>query len=214
VFDDATNDKESAPKTPDGWYGLVSELTRTFLLVRDAVGYVVPGSLAVMLVARPLFGPLVARGVPWAILVGGFLLLAYAAGQVGAVLAYAIPDVLAALRKDNAEPMPTKQTPEERRAAVEQRAIEALQYRHLYPDLFVETDRRATVGLMRRGLGTVLLALAVPAVLSGHARGAALSAALGLFMWWNARNGAADAALYNHYAVEAAKRLKSTSQRV
>jgi hypothetical protein len=164
-------------------WALLGKLVSSFLLVRDFFGYMIPGAVFVGIVLysgkASFVQPAWASGSLWialAILVG----ISYVAGHILAAAGYVLHDILGPiLRRLNRMPAANKPAPEERRQA----GIEAQYYRYLYPALFYDVDRRATISILRVGLAAALLA---GSWLLGSWPLAAAGVAAGLFMLNNA----------------------------
>jgi hypothetical protein len=129
---------------------LLSNLVSGFLLLRDVFGYVIPGAVLLAIVAHTRQGathPAVSD-TPWF----GFLILllaAYVIGQILVAIGYSFYGGLGMLlrRGPSADP----------NVAADQNT-DLQYYRYLYPAMFTERDRRATINILRIGLAVAFIA--------------------------------------------------------
>jgi len=122
---------------------IVKYLFKSFVLVRDLFGYLIPG-LAFFALLVPEQAWALANANPGWIVLAAVLLAAYATAQLLAACGYAL------LRKLSGRKEP--KTDEEKRKAQEaetNRLKETYYYATYYPDIFIETSRQDTVHLMR-----------------------------------------------------------------
>lgn len=190
------------PSDKEGWPAVLLALVRTFVLLRDIVGYGVPGALLVFLVVHvrgpQILAPLHA-GMPWWVVVPTVATLAYVAGHFAVSVGYELEERLSGWHKSEAQASD----------------VEAAPYRALYPELFVEADRRAIIATMRLGLAGSLLLAEIPYLLGGLGasnvqRALALCVA-GLFMLRAGHAGRKHASALRATSVEAAKTKQASS---
>lgn len=145
-------------------WSLLRSLVSTFLLLRDLLGYLIPGTLFTGMIAisvgkTDLQTYTLARlpALPdwaWGVV---FFVLSYIAGHVLVAAGYAI----LGLPKRWCD---RTLSPEERRkkkdAAAEKEATEEAEYicyRHLYPHIAIDLDRRRTIHVLRIGFPIALI---------------------------------------------------------
>jgi len=164
-------EKESGEGTVDeGWAALLHEILRSFLLIRDVVGYLLPGGLAIFLLVHGygarLIAPLTLESSPW-VLVPVLAGLSYLAGQIVVSLGYGLQGQFIALAHWTEDPMlardkdPEKleklQRREERRRTSQTTAWAVAYYRSRVPKNFAEVDHQSTVAMLRTGIGGALM---------------------------------------------------------
>lgn len=141
------------------WTKLLGELVRGFVLLRDVFGYVLPGAFFLMIGAQSgHLSSLVdvskipgGESHPW-LLVLLLLVISYFVGHFLAVTYYFVPDVTSHTRRGvlklkNAQPEVNR----------EKDKSDFLRYHKEFPDIFIEYDRQAVMGLMRSGLAAALV---------------------------------------------------------
>jgi hypothetical protein len=125
---------------------LLGSVVKTFLLLRDVFGYLLPGAVALGSVVYVYGFSWATKSWPggpdWLAVVAA-VIGCYVAGHLLVAIGYIIYDAIDKLR--------APQKP----AALE---AELLYYRYLYPDLFIERDRRGTINILRIGVSVALLA--------------------------------------------------------
>jgi hypothetical protein len=140
------------------WGDLALNLIGQFLLLRDFFGYLLPGLVLVGLASYSGEGAkLLSRGracLPFWTVVILLLIICYVAGHFAAAVGYSIQDVVVRLvamlkSRKSVRKRPTK-LPLHSESSV-------LRYRAVYPQLFIELDRRDTLALLRTGLGASFL---------------------------------------------------------
>lgn len=164
------------------WTDLLADLMRSFLLLRDVFGYLLPGAIFLLIgiqsghfpSAERVYTALGGQSHEWiaAIL---FLIVAYATGHVLAVIVYLPWDVAQLIEKGEArrkqkEKLKGKKESEEEKEEREDKEREEkkearaalLFYRKKFPDIFVELDRQSILALFRKVLaGSLFLAFLV-----------------------------------------------------
>ena len=126
-------------------WDFLSSMIRSFLLLRDVVGYLIPGSL--------LLGSVIYRhGFDWAtkswpggpdwLAVVAAVIGCYATGQVLVAIGYTIYEIVGRFHKRSRAPASDQ---------------DVLLYRYVYPDLFIESDRRNTINILRIGIAVALV---------------------------------------------------------
>lgn len=171
---------------------LLNTLVSSFLLLRDFFGYLIPGGVIVAVLlnfgaadfVRQTASLLPAWGVVVVVVAG-----AYLAGHILVAIGFAIYGFVDTI-------FPRRQTlPSE---------SELLYYRLIYPPLFAERDRRATINIMRIGVAIALLAGAW--FFPWPIRAAALI--LGLLLLYNGYTGARHVMSYGAATLEAARKAE------
>jgi len=141
-------------------WALLGNLVRSFLLLRDLFGYLIPGLVFVASAIYEMFPDRFAHKSPlviahlgsdaiknWPILIT-LVIGAYVAGHCLVAIGYTIYELAGkALRIKPS-------LPADAQAAVRK---DLLFYRFGYPDLFIERDRRSTINILRIGLAVVLI---------------------------------------------------------
>jgi hypothetical protein len=180
--------KAAPEESSASWSALLADLVRSFILLRDFFGYVLPGAFFLLIGAY--FYPAVAvdalskhPGIKdhlWLfilLLVG----ISYLLGHFIIATSYLSQDLLALTKvlirklKGN-EPEPTtdaqKQEKKEKTEKAEkhkQEWVDFLRYHKQFPEIFVEFDRQSILALLRRGLAASLfLGILVFRYLSTH----------------------------------------------
>ena len=128
---------------------LLSNLVSGFLLLRDVFGYVIPGAVLLVIVAHTHQGtqhPTV-PDTPWFFFLL-LLLAAYVIGQILVAIGYMLFGAIGRVR-------PRGASANEATAAKQDADLQY--YRYLYPAMFNERDRRATINVLRIGLAVALL---------------------------------------------------------
>lgn len=120
---------------------IVKYLFKSFILLRDLVGYLIPGLAFLALLDPSAASDFVASNPSWLAVIA-VLLMAYAAAQVLAGAGYAL---LRKLRPDR--------DPEAVRA---RRQKELAYFSTAFPDVFIQSSREETVHLMRICLSVAL----------------------------------------------------------
>lgn len=179
-------------------WDLLGSVSRTFLLLRDAFGYLIPGTV--------LLGSIVyAYGFGWAqkswpggpewLAVVAAIIGCYVTGHVLVIVGYTIYDIIGKLLGS-------------RPPAGAASEADLLFYRYVYPDLFIERDRRATINILRIGLAVALLAdgwLLSPPLSYG-------TLVVGLLVLWNGYTGQRHVGGYSGATVKAG--AKALAKRV
>ena len=187
---------------------IVKYLFKTFALLRDLVGYLIPG-LVFLALLDPHGAWAFANTSPGWILAAAVLLASYAAAQLLAAAGYALlnlfhPEGSAADRETSAASRKDR-----------------FYYSTYYPDIFIEANRQDTIHLMRIAMsvalvlaGTLQLFLSLYAWFRGHLMGSEFllpflswTACLiaGVLLFLNARSGDAHIRETAQAALEAAK---------
>jgi hypothetical protein len=135
-------------------------LLKTFVLLRDLVGYLIPGLVFLALLDIDRAWTL-ANAKPGWILLAAILLASYVLAQLLAAAGYALMNRL------HGKPAAAPETPAERFTHLK----EKLYYATYYPDIFIEANRQDTVHLMR-------IATSMALVLAG-----AIQLFLAVFAW-------------------------------
>jgi hypothetical protein len=195
---------------------LLGSLISSFLLLRDLFGYLIPGAVFIgMMMASFKIGDIVARLLPplsqW-LWLGAFLVVSYAVGQILVALGYGAHDLVRKLFVPSPKPAVNDKNGKNGKKGAGKEAAPAdhgvtdteyLFYRHLYPQLFVDADRREIVTILRIGLGVALVfgpwSLPVPGWISP------VIAVVGAFMLYNGGGARAHTAAFRAASVAAAK---------
>jgi len=156
----------------DSWPGFLSELTKSFLILRDIFGYALPGAvfLSIGLLCRrfslqTLHTVLFPYDPPlWALLLLA-LAACYTTGHVMAQLAYIFYDTWKipeswrrVLGKTRAEPQAKSQNETRKTEAHTQVAPELMILRESHPALLTEYDRQSVMSQLRGSTGAAMLA--------------------------------------------------------
>ncbi len=120
---------------------IVKYLFKSFILLRDLVGYLIPGLAFLALVDLPTASGFVTSNPSWLAVIA-VLLVAYAAAQVLASAGYTL------LRKLRPNP--------DSKAVQANRQKELAYFSTAFPDIFIQSSREETVRLMRIGLAVAL----------------------------------------------------------
>jgi hypothetical protein len=132
-------------------WDFLGSVARTFLLFRDVFGYVIPGAL---LIGSAAYGKKLGTltqswsGDNWLVIVI-VLVACYVAGQILVSIGYLVLFDFWKLfqpRDKELEKIHAKKD------------ADLLFYRYVYPDLFIERDRRDTIDILRIGLAVALVA--------------------------------------------------------
>lgn len=187
---------------------LLASLIGSFLLLRDLFGYLIPGALFTAMMLASFRLPL----LPQLLWVISFPIAAYAAGHILVALGYAVLGIVRALvsQAPKTDAADTNGSQKKKGAAAKATRpaegatdTEYLFYRHLYPQLFIDADRRETLTILRIGLGMALLAgpwwLPLPTGV-----GPAI-AVIGAFMVYNGGTARAALRTFRAQSVAAAK---------
>jgi len=171
---------------------LLGSLVSSFLLLRDLFGYLIPGLVFAALIVASFdvatWVPAVVRDLDrwWGLVI--LLIACYVAGHILVAIGftvYAMVDRLCGRRPPGDE-------------------AELQYFRYVYPHLFVDTDRRATVLILRVGLPVALLA--GPWWLSGETGPLKyIIAAIGAFMLYNGYRGVLHVARHRAATIQAAQ---------
>ena len=189
-------------------------LLKSFVLLRDLVGYLIPGLVFLALLDIDRAWTL-ANAKPGWILLAAVLLASYVLAQLLAAAGYALIGWL----QGAPEPHPKKESEDARNEARKAALKEKLYYSTYYPDIFIEASRQDTVHLMRIATsmalvlaGTIQLFLAVFAWASSGEHLTALTLIFwiaciiaGLLLFLNSRAGDPHNRELALAAVEAAK---------
>lgn len=148
-------------------WGLLGNLVRSFLLLRDLFGYLIPGLVFVASAVYYIFPDHFANKSPlaiaklasdavtnWPILIT-LIIGAYVAGHCLVAIGYTLYDIARFVRGRMKPLSDDEQKKKKEEAAAVRKDL--LFYRYGYPDLFIERDRRATINILRIGLAVVLV---------------------------------------------------------
>jgi hypothetical protein len=122
---------------------IVKYLFKSFILLRDLVGYLIPGLAFLALLDPSTAWDFVTSNPSWLEVIA-VLLVAYAAAQVLAGAGYTL------LRTLHPSPVVEDETVRGRRYK------EFIYYSTAYPDVFIQSNREETVHMMRIGLSVAL----------------------------------------------------------
>jgi hypothetical protein len=199
---------------------LLGSVISSFLLLRDFFGYLIPGAVFVFLIQRDLTDYATgAFGSKYAWLGTAVVVVAcYVAGNVLVALGYAIYTPVNFIAKrvckePKAAAVEEKTCAERSKAAKDKRIAEAadlLFHRYLYPALFNERDRRATINILRIGLamallvgGAIAVAIGSPVVSNWIVKIGIFAS--GIFMLWNGYTGMNHVFEYGEATISAGK---------
>lgn len=189
------------PEEPSpSWGDLLRDLVRSFILLRDLFGYVLPGAFFLLIGAQlgtlSSFGNLSvipgAESHPW-LLVFLLLLISYLVGIFLVAATYFPFDVVTLIeiarekwkfsRLNDEEKKKHKKEDDEKLQKIAKEKASLFRYRKQFPDIFIEQDRQSILALLRRGLAaSVILGPLVFRYFSMHPlRILAVAAALMLF---------------------------------
>ncbi|SRR6266849_266691 len=146
------------------WTGLLADLIRGFVLLRDLFGYVLPGVVFLLVGVHSGHVPGFEEfckicGLELPKWMAGFLLLvvSYVTGHFLVATVFFIPDLMGLIRKRISKGKTVQESD-----AQGQEASDLLRYRKEFPDIFIELDRRSILAVLRVGLaGSALLGFAV-----------------------------------------------------
>ncbi|MBV8535841.1 MAG: hypothetical protein JO128_09625 [Alphaproteobacteria bacterium] len=172
---------------------LLGSLVSSFLLLRDLFGYLIPGLVFAAMIV-PSFFDLATKAhdaLPdidrwwWLVIL---LVACYVAGHILVALGFMVYSVVDGLRG--------------RRPPGDEAELQY--FRYLYPHLFIDADRRATVLIFRVGLPVALLAgpwwLPVAPIELRY-----VIAAVGAFMLYNGYRGVVHVASHRAATIQAAQ---------
>ncbi len=170
-------------------WDLLGGIVRTFLLLRDLFGYLIPGTV---LLGSIVYG----HGFSWAqkswpggpewLAVVAAVIGCYVTGQILVAIGYTVYEIVDKFRT---------------RQGASASADDLLFSRYIYPDLFIELDRRGTINIMRIGLAVALIAdgwLLAPPLNYG-------ALILGLLTLYNGYTGKKHVAEYGAATVKAGR---------
>ena len=202
-------------ESSSSWSDLLRDLVRSFVLLRDLFGYVLPGALFLLIGAQShhlsSFGDLTeipgAESHPW-LLVLLLLLISYFVGHFLIVAFYFPFDVITLLkiplgkwrlsRLNDEQKKKRQKENEDAQKKIEKDASDFLRYNKQFPDIFIEYDRQSILALLRKGLAaSVVLGLLVFHYLYMHPL--RVMAAAGALMLFNTLSG--------HFHVKGLKEL-------
>lgn len=187
-------------------WSLLGNLVRSFLLLRDLFGYLIPGLVFVASAIYYVFperfankSPLVIANLAsdavknWPILIA-LVVAAYVAGHCLVAIGYMLYDLVRKVARIKS-PLTADAQAQARK--------DLHYYRHAYPDVFVERDRRSTINILRIGLAVALVIdwFAWPAPYRW------ISLVVGLLMLWNGWTGSKHVGDETVDALAAAKEL-------
>jgi hypothetical protein len=171
-------------------WSFLGNLVNSFLLLRDFFGYVIPG--AVLLAIMAGFGYADPSRLPsiesiWVSMIA-VITASYIVGHVLAAIGYSLYDWFDKLKHRT----PASDT-------------DVVYFRYIYPSMFIESDRRETLTILRVGLSVALVigSYFIPIQLISR-----ISVVTGLFMFWNAYDSKQKADKYRHATIAAAKVAK------
>jgi hypothetical protein len=137
-----------------GWGQLLLSLVGQFLLLRDFFGYMLPGFMLMLLVGyAAIFSYKVSipANVPRSVVVLITAVMSYVSGHFLAAIGFAVQDLVArSIQRLGAK---RKHHPHRKTRVALKFEPQVLYYRNLYPQLFIELDRRDTLALLRTGMG-------------------------------------------------------------
>ncbi len=191
---------------------IVKYLFKSFILLRDLVGYLIPGLAFLALLDPSTASDFVASNPSWLAVIA-VLLLAYAAAQVLAGAGYALLRKLRPIHE-----------PETLRA---KRYKEFIYFSTAYPDIFIQSNREETVHMMRIGLSVALffagafhLILFAVDVILGYETANVLSLLFwiacliaGALLYWNCLEGDDYFRRIETAAIEAARMMEDAAAR-
>jgi len=171
-----------------------------FLFLRDIFGYILPGAVFLALVhlrshlAEAASSPKGAApqqlsSAPTWLVVAALIVACYVLGHILVALSYGVYDLWDKIRRPE-KPQKTE--------------AELLYYRYLYPQLFTERDRRATMNILRIGLASSLCLGSWFLPLWPRLIGLVV----GLFMIYNGYTGKKHVGDYGGYTLEAARKAE------
>ncbi len=177
-------------------WSLLGSLISNFLLLRDLFGYAIPGAVLLALAdyfKRPDLSnvPLIHDSVWLKFVV--VVTASYVVGHVLAAIGYLPYDIATGKKffKSHKE--------------LDYKVADALYYRHLYPSMFIEADRRETLTILRVCLSVALILAALFLDPAWH-RLPLLG--IGLFMLLNAYMSMSVAKHVNDLSIAAAEKAK------
>jgi hypothetical protein len=183
-----------------GWSGLLTDLVRNFLLLRDIFGYLLPGIVFLLLGTLsgrfPIPDWLAILDLSFWQRVFVFLIMALVAGHVLVAISYIPGDIRKlAQSAEKVHKNPSELTPVE------------IEGRARFPGLFVEYDRRTTQTLMTAGVAMALLLTAVMAYWPGL-RLRYLLLGAGAVLLFNVYTGRKQLGRAHAYVLDAIKDVK------
>jgi hypothetical protein len=193
---------------------LLASVVSSFLLLRDLFGYLIPG--AVFLAALALFPPAGAEAiripgraladVPYWIAV---IAAMYVAGQILVAIGYFLYFVAGPFIAWRWPLRPAERTRQRRHQ--EQLETDLVYYRYVYPAMFNDRDRRATINILRIGLATAFLIACWLLPLQLQILGAPLRYVaffIGLLLLYNGYTGGKHVYEYTVWTVAAARKAE------
>jgi hypothetical protein len=185
-------------------WNFLGSLIKSFLLLRDFFGYVIPGFVLLVIVVRCVGEvdlshlPLVADSISVTAVIA--ITASYIIGHVLAAVGYSLYDWFDQGRQTLKNPkQPSSPAPTD---------ANVLYYRYLYPSMFIEADRRETLSILRVGLAVAFIA---GGFLPHSHLVQALAIAVGLFMLWNGYGSRKRAAAYRNSTIDAARLAKANN---
>lgn len=197
---------------------LLGNLVRSFLLLRDLFGYLIPGLVFVASAVFYIFPEWFASKSPlaiatrasdaiknWPILIA-LIIGAYVAGHCLVAIGYTLYDMPGFVRGRCKKLPAAEQKAKDEQAAAARKDL--LFYRYAYPALFIERDRRDTINILRIGLAVVLVIgwIVWPYPYNWITLG------VGLLMVWNGWTGSKHVGDETVDAVAAGKALAAASK--
>jgi hypothetical protein len=191
---------------------LLGSSVKGFLSPRDLFGYLVPGIVFVAL-ASTRFVPLATwrsfladPDKSFWLVVALLLVLSYLVGQVLVAVGYTLHGVAGTILFKKSTSAPGEE--QKGFSAV----VDEMYYRHLYPSIFVEADRRSTTNIMRINLAVGLLSGAF-FVLHESLLAFWVVFGVGLFLAFNGYTGMFHVSWFTRSAVQAAARAEESHVR-
>jgi hypothetical protein len=185
-------------------WSLLGSLISSLLLLRDFLGYVIPGAVLWAIVTYSFWAGGMAQ-LPWPaesiwVRAVAAITASYVAGHGLAAVGYSLYDGfdeawhrIKPLRQ--AKPVTNTQT-------------NTIYYQFLYPAMFIEADRRETLTILRAGLA-VALVIGACFLHAGLGQGVALAA--GAFMLWDGYRSRQSAASCRNASIDAARLAKANN---
>jgi len=189
MSEDASTPEEASSSS---WSDLLAQLVRSFVLMRDVFGYVLPGALFLLIGALLGHPPMFehpadfpgAESHPWLLMLV-LVVVSYFAGQFIITISYLIEDVPRILTKAWYKLTGKTGKMDTQRA---QDNADFLRLHREFPDIYIEHDRQSIIALLRRGLAaSVVLGILVFRYLYMHP--VKIIAAAGGIMLFNAVSG-------------------------
>lgn len=169
---------ENAPapeaSSSSSWSDLLAELVRSFVLMRDVFGYLLPGAFFLLIgMQSGHLEEFVGKAKlpspdshPWLFSIS-FVVVSYILGHFLVATSYVHLNVASIVRELQRRPRERriadnkKQENDEREAAkdksADQQAADLLRYHQDFPKIFIEHDRQSIMALLRQGLTAALL---------------------------------------------------------